>query len=74
MDVHSPSDTSWSDHYKIFFSAKQEETVGALELERDGLQADKQAKLDQAEKDKLELENIKKEIQAKEKTKIEVNE
>ena len=45
-----------------------------MELERDGLQADKQAKLDQAEKDKLELENIQKEIQAKEKTKIEVNE
>ena len=45
-----------------------------MELERDGLQADKQAKLDQAEKDKFELENIQKEIQAKEKTKIEVNE
>ena len=45
-----------------------------MELEKDGLQADKQAKLDQAEKDKLELENIQKEIQAKEKTKIEVNE
>ena len=45
-----------------------------MELERDGLQADKKAKLDQAEKDKLELENIQKEIQAKEKTKIEVNE
>ena len=45
-----------------------------MELERDGLQADKKAKLDQAEKDKLELENIQKEIQTKEKTKIEVNE
>ena len=59
---------------KLFSLAKEEKTIGALELERDGLQADKQAKLDQAEKDKLELENIQKEIQAKEKTKIEVNE
>ena len=45
-----------------------------MELERDGLQADKQAKIDQAEKDKLEFENIQKTIEAKEKTKAEVNE
>ena len=56
-----------------FFSAKEEETVAALELERDGLQADKLAKIDQAEKDKLEFENIQKEIETKEKTKMEVN-
>ena len=45
-----------------------------MELERDGLQADKQAKIEQAEKDKLEFENIQNEIQAKEKTKSEANE
>lgn len=54
--------------------AKEEESVAALELERDGLQADKQAKIDQAEKDKLEFENIQKEIEAKEMTKTDVNE
>ena len=59
--------------WSIFVLAKEEETVAALELERDGLQADKQAKIDQAEKDKLEFENIQKEIETKEKTKAEVN-
>ena len=61
------------DIISIYVSAKEEETVAALELERDGLQADKQAKIDQAEKDKLEFENIQKEIETKEKTKLEVN-
>ena len=59
--------------WSISVSAKEEETVAALELERDGLQAVKQAKIDQAEKDKLEFENIQKEIEIKEKTKTEVN-
>ena len=61
------------DIISIYVSAKEEETVAALELERDGLQADKQAKIDQAAKDKLEFENIQKEIETKEKTKTEVN-
>ena len=59
--------------WSIFVSAKEEETIAALELKRDGLQADKQAKIDQAEKDKLEFENIQKEIETKEMTKAEVN-
>ena len=62
-----------ADRWSAFGSAKEEETVAALELERDGLQADKQAQIDQAENDKLEFENIQKEIETKEKTKIEVN-